>query len=125
MYGYTLSWMSITLFNFKGWKRTLVFIIFMCLIFITDFILLLYCVDHFRHSIFITLAEIFYVTILYIAAICFGIDRKTSNLVYLVFFIMVFLCLNLHLINDWGFTMLFGYSVILLDSVARKVLFAF
>ena len=112
------------LFNFTGWKKNTLYIFSFGIVYLTDVVCSIICFQYITYNLILGVSCLFYITMMYLSAICVGIDKKTSNLILLVFFIVVCLVIGLNLVPFFGLEELFGYLVILFDILTKRILFA-
>ena len=92
------------LFNFAGWKKTFLYIGCFGIVYITDVLCTTFCFTYLTHDTILGVATLFYTIMIWISAKIYGIDRRTSNLIFLVKFIIIVILMAFYLIPLLGLT---------------------
>ena len=120
-----LNFMTCILFNISsGWEKMYLYILYFIIVFLTDLLCTGLCLNVMIQYIVIYVAWFFYIIMIYLLAICYGIDKKISKVICLVFLICAILIFGVVIIIYVGLEKLFGYVIILIDVFCKKALFA-
>ena len=124
MDGYLLHFMTVIIFNIKGWKAGFSLVFYLALIALTDFAMFALCVKINLYYIIMNICVCFYTFVIYLVGIKTGQDKQSANLLLFVFLCNNVLIMGLNLVAIFGFEMIYGYLIIVFDLFMKKVLFA-
>ena len=122
--GVVSNFMLCGLFNIKGWKKMISLFFLTLVAFLGDLVLTNLCLDVLIHTIILYALFLFYIIIIYEAALYTGIDKKTANLMCFLYFACAWLVLCLTILPYLGLAKFYGYIVIFFDIFCRHVMFA-
>ena len=90
------------LFNFAGYNKTALYIFNFGLMLLADVVGSILCLQYILHNLILGLAALVYVTMMYLSGQCVGMHKKTSNLICLIYYIIMIIVIGLNLIAFFG-----------------------